>query len=256
MHSLVFKIVLTAVFSVLLFSSCNNKQQTDESVIPPKTTQLILVVTDSDSAFNGKLRRFERASINAPWQSVDSEMAIVVGKNGLGWGVGLHPKNTVEGLPNKKEGDGKSPAGIFKLSAVFGFPPAEEMVFLNFPYLHVNEALECVDDANSRFYNQVVENTAVDSIDWQSSEKMIKVDPQYRLGVTVDHNFPNPQPGGGSCIFLHIWKNNETPTIGCTAMAATDMETIAKWLDESKHPVLVQLTADLYQQFKTEWQLP
>ena len=250
------KIIQIVAFSLFLFSSCNNEKQSEDSQIPPEASQLILVVTDSESANQGRLQRFERNAGGASWNVQGSELPVVVGKNGLGWGSGLHSQGKMAGIPNKKEGDGKSPAGIFKLSAVFGFASAAEMNLQNFPYLHVTEALECVDDPASRFYNQVVEKTAVDTIDWQSSEKMIKVDPQYRLGVTVDHNLPTPQPGGGSCIFLHIWKAPGKPTIGCTAMDAADMETITKWLDEKKHPVLVQLTADLYQQFKTEWQLP
>lgn len=250
------KIIPIVAFSVFLFCSCTNEKQPETSPIPPESGQLILVITDSENANQGRLQRFEKSAGTASWDALGSGLPVVVGKNGLGWGSGLHPRDKVADIPNKKEGDGKSPAGIFKLSAVFGFASAAEMNLQNFPYLHVTEALECVDDSDSRFYNQVVENTAVDTIDWQSSEKMIKVDPQYRLGVTVDHNLPAPQPGGGSCIFLHIWKNNETPTIGCTAMAAADMETITKWLDETKHPVLAQLTTDLYKQFKTEWQLP
>ncbi len=185
---------------------------------------------------------------------VSSENLVVVGKNGLGWGSGLHPSNDSE-IPAKREGDGKSPAGIFKLSAVFGFESPEKMRDLKMPYLHVSDALECVDDAGSRYYNQMIYRDKADSVDWHSSEKMRKIGAKYVLGVLVDHN-DAATPGAGSCIFLHIWGGAEDPTIGCTAMPSESIKAIVNWLDADKQPVLVQLTNALYQQFKAPWHLP
>jgi D-alanyl-D-alanine dipeptidase len=62
--------------------------------------------------------------------------------------------------------------------------------------------------------------------------------------------------GGGSCIFLHIWKNSESGTAGCTAMERENLETILKWAETAKNPVLIQLPEDSYEQFQSKWKLP
>ncbi len=216
--------------------------------------QLILVITESDSAAQGEMLRFARNENNA-WQAVDEAIIpVTVGKRGLGWGSGLHSETSV-GLIKKREGDGKSPAGIFRLSAIFGFADPAGMKQLKMPYFHVTAVSECVDDGNSQYYNTVLQRSDVPEPDWNSSEKMLKVGPQYALGVLVDHN-TSATPGDGSCIFLHIWGYRGDPTIGCTAMSPSAMKEVAEWLDEKQRPVLVQLTRTLYDVFKETWQLP
>ena len=91
--------------------------------------------------------------------------------------------------------------------------------------------------------------------DWKSSEKMAEIVPQYDLCGFVEHNFEK-QKGAGSCIFLHIWKDAETGTVGCTAMERANIETILARLDPQKNPVLIQLPEVDYKKFQTEWKLP
>ena len=69
------------------------------------------------------------------------------------------------------------------------------------------------------------------------------------MGIVVDHNgivtedtANLPQPGGGSCVFLHIWHSNDQGTIGCTATSEIDLETLLTWLDPARKPLLVQAT--------------
>ncbi|MBF8262931.1 MAG: hypothetical protein HW387_596 [Parachlamydiales bacterium] len=50
----------------------------------------------------------------------------------------------------------------------------------------------------------------------------------------------------GSAIFMHIWRDPGFPTAGCTAMQEKDIGDIVSWLDEKKHPVLVQLPMEEY----------
>src|SRR5437764_13783990 len=90
-----------------------------------KSRQLVLVMTATWEAVAGTLSYYERASINAPWRSLGSQWPVVVGRNGMGWGRGLHAPQTGEG-PIKKEGDGKAPAGVFRLIRAFGYAPATE----------------------------------------------------------------------------------------------------------------------------------
>jgi D-alanyl-D-alanine dipeptidase len=120
----------------------------------------------------------------------------------------------------------------------------------------LGDSTECVDDVKSSHYNKIVDRLKVGNFDWQSSEKMLAVGAEYELGVFVAHNTYPVNNGGGSCIFLHVWKDAASGTAGCTAMARENLEIILKWADEKKNPVLIQLPVDSYQQYQTAWKLP
>ena len=81
---------------------------------------------------------------------------------------------------------------------------------------------------------------------------MLAVGTEYDLGVVVAHNSNPVAKGAGSCIFLHIWKDAESGTAGCTAMPRENLETILNRLDAKKNPVLIQLPEDAYKQFQTK----
>jgi D-alanyl-D-alanine dipeptidase len=155
--------------------------------------------------------------------------------------------------PLKKEGDGKAPAGVFRLSTAFGF--AGTAPGLKMPYTSLTPTVECVDDVNSRRYNLIVDRNRVSNVDWRSSEKMRAVD-GYRWGVVVDHNASPPVAGRGSCIFLHIWAGPEKGTAGCTAMEQPNLEAMLRWLDAKKNPLLVQLPEAEYTRLRSLWKLP
>ena len=96
----------------------------------------------------------------------------------------------------------------------------------------------------------------VGNFDWKSSEKMLEVGDQYDLGVFVAYNSYPALRGNGSCIFLHIWKDADTGTAGCTAMAREDLEKVVKWLDPKKNPHLIQMPEQTYQTYRQSWNLP
>src|SRR5690606_14609315 len=133
-------------------------------------------------ATSGTLRRFERDG--AAWAERGEPVPVVVGRGGLGWGRGLHP----DGLdgPQKREGDGRAPAGVFLLTETFGYPEEAET---GLPYRHATPDLECVDDPASTHYNEVLDRSTV-APDWYSHEEMRRRDDLYRLGVVVAHNQP------------------------------------------------------------------
>lgn len=220
-----------------------------------KSLQAVVVTTADWSSVQGTARLFERKSAKAKWKTVGEEFAVVVGKNGLGWGAGLNelPSDTGR-LLMKTEGDGKAPAGIFSLTESFGSNAKPD--FVKLPFTRLEEYTECVDDTKSIHYNRIVDRMKVGDYDWQSSEKMLAVGAEYELGITVAHNTNPVNRGGGSCIFLHIWKAADAGTSGCTAMARDNLETILKWVNASKNPVLIQLPEDSYKQFQTKWKLP
>ncbi len=251
------RIILSLLF--LFFVTAASAQV--KKPLPPRveipyseSLQAVVVTTKNWSASNGAAQIFERANGKANWTKIGASFPVVVGKNGMAWSDGLNElPSDVGRLLMKTEGDGKSPAGIFSLTSAFGTAAKNDRIKL--PYLKLTESTECVDDVKSSFYNRLVDRNRVGNYDWKSSEKMLQIAPQYDLGVFVEHNFER-QKGAGSCIFLHIWKDEKSGTAGCTAMARENMESVAARLDPNKNPVLIQLPADSYRKYQTQWKLP
>ncbi len=238
----------------------------EASAIPSASTQLVLVTTPSWNATDGTLRTFERDARGSGgarlWREVGAPTATVVGRSGLGWGRGLHaPEAGVQ----KREGDGRAPAGAFSLSAAFGYAAGEPT---GLPYVQATPSLMCVDDAASAFYTLVVDADAV-APDWTSREQMRRADSLYSLGVVVAHNGPGitddlvggasgatPEAGAGSCIFLHVWRGPGSSTAGCTAMPSASLQRVMGWLDARQRPVLVQLPEPEAERLRAVWGLP
>jgi D-alanyl-D-alanine dipeptidase len=229
------------------------------------STQTIVVTTSSWNAVEGRLQRYERATMQKKWRPVGGPISIVVGKNGLGWGMGViatdDPDFRVKSDPVKREGDAKSPAGIFALGTAFG-DASQPLQGLKMPYLNLTPSIECVDDTGSKHYNRIVDRSAV-APDWNSSEHMRAIGEAYRWGIVVDHNgivgvdhANPPEPGGGSCVFLHIWHSHDQGTAGCTAMPQTELEILLTWLDPARKPLLVQLPEPTYERLIDRWMLP
>ena len=215
--------------------------------------QLVLVTTPEWGSVRGTLRRFERRGTRARWSQVGEAFAVVVGRSGLGWGAGLVE---AEGSgPSKREGDGRAPAGVFLLTRAFGFEDkGSASSWLRVPYTPLTPGVECVDDTASTHYNRVLDRAAVKTVDWNSSERMREVE-GYRWGVVVAHN-ARAIPGRGSCIFLHVWAGPLKGTAGCTAMEQENIETLLRWLDTEKRPLLVQLPESEYARLSPVWKLP
>ncbi|HEX5872043.1 MAG TPA: hypothetical protein VFY65_16550, partial [Longimicrobium sp.] len=180
--------------------------------------QMIVATTADWDAVDATLQRYERGAPGQPWRAVGDAIPAAVGRTGLAWGDGIHPDPAGDG-PRKREGDGKAPAGIYRLSSAFGYAPPAETGWIRLPYVQADPGIECVDDSRSRFYNRRVDRDTIPQPDWTSHEELRRTDELYRWGVWVDHNSSPPRPMRGSCIFLHVWAGPGVATSGCTAMA-------------------------------------
>ncbi len=218
--------IMKIVLTILLFISTVFTMADKASV--PQPTQMIMVISNDYGSPDAKLQRYSLQ--NGKWQKVGKQIDIKIGKNGMGWGLGLH-KIPLNATIIKKEGDGKSPIGIFALENAFGYDPYE----VKYPYNVMSEKHHCVDDGNSMFYNKIIDSTKV-AKDYNSYEVMEFSANYYKYGIVVKHN-PNNIKGKGSCIFMHI---KDIPTTGCTAMSESQMVEIIKWLDPRAKPILMQ----------------
>ena len=217
--------------------------------------QLLVVVAAHWESRAGRLQRFARAGVDGGWQPVGDALAVSLGRAGLAWGRGLHPPAAGAG-PRKREGDGRSPAGIFAITVLFGDADSSLARTAKLPYLVASAALKAIDDPASAHYNRIVDLSSVVQPDWTSCEDMLRADGRYAISAVVAHNADPPLPGAGSCIFLHVWECEGAPTAGCTAMPRAAMNELAGWLDSAATPLLVQLPRAEYARYRDAWGLP
>lgn len=179
---------------------------------------------------------------------------MVVGKAGMGWGDGIVPvPGHASTDPVKHEGDGKSPAGFFKIGTLFGYASEKPAAWL-MPYRPLTPASECVDDRSSIQYNRIVERTDVKP-DWNSSEHMRSMGIYYQWGAVIEQN-PGNKPGAGSCVFLHVSDPSGGGTSGCTAMLEPQLEAVLAWLKPEDHPLIIEMPIAEYRRAAKALKLP
>ncbi len=216
--------------------------------------QLVVVRAASWNARQGTMRRYVRAE--AGWVEEGKAVPVSLGGKGLAWGRGVAPVSPEDAPargPAKKEGDARTPAGVFALGGATGAAPTPPPG-TRLPYVQATEKLVCVDDGKSRAYNGIVEKTGGPGDDWSSSEPMLWP-PIYDWTIFVEHN-PGKVAGGGSCIFLHVSRKPGSTTLGCTALDRAALETLITWLDPARRPLLVVLPEAAYGTLKASWDLP
>ncbi|GAB7078999.1 L,D-transpeptidase family protein [Megalodesulfovibrio paquesii] len=226
--------------------------------------QLLLVRAADWNSTTGTLQRYTRAQDAAAWQAVGAAIPVSLGRNGLGWGRGLHPAALLAeagrlGEPVKQEGDGRAPTGLFALPGAFAADPADledaSATGTAMPLLTPTADFVCVDDIASRHYNTIQPRT-LEGKDWQSAEDMLRPDGLYRFGLFAAHNQSPVDPGAGSCIFLHIARGPGQPTAGCTAMETQAIQSLLAWLLPEARPVLAQFPEAAYARVRAAWGLP
>lgn len=190
--------------------------------------QIVLVVADDFNTSKAKLECFEDN------KKLFNTIEVNLGKKGLGWGIGDVELQKMSLDSIKYEGDKKAPAGVFKLTKLFGYSKSNSF---NMPYIHTSKNLICVDDSQSIHYNKIIEakNTKPKSFEWMKRDDL-----QYELGIVVQHNKEGIKQRG-SCIFLHVQKTKDAGTAGCTSMHLDDLKQIVSWLDKKKNPILIQI---------------
>jgi L,D-peptidoglycan transpeptidase YkuD (ErfK/YbiS/YcfS/YnhG family) len=179
--------------------------------------QLIFATNRDSSSSLVAIHAVEKS--NGGWRLVFPTFAGSIGEMGFA------------AIDNKREGDGKSPSGVFPLGIAFGYDPS---VVTKMPYRQATEDDFWVDDVNSEDYNQWVKGEP-NAASW---EKMRRDDDQYKYGVVIEYNMHPIEKGKGSAIFLHVWKGGGA-TLGCVSMSEEMVLKILGWLDPAKKPLII-----------------
>lgn len=165
--------------------------------ISRQTTQAITVVGNGGSYATLTLH----TKCNGIWTETLSCSARV-GKNGI--------------TSSKREGDGKTPTGIYSFGQAFGVAgnPGTSR-----GWLQVNNNHYWVDDVNSSYYNRLVDASQT-GIQWNSAEHLVSYTTAYKYAIAVNYNAACT-PGAGSAIFLHCSTGGSTA--GCISVSQSNM---------------------------------
>ena len=204
-----------------------------------RATRLVVVTVPTMEATSAKMRTFTRKSPSAAWTPQSSAETAVVGAQGIAWG---HPYASYakRGEPIKKEGDQRSPAGLYRLGATFGFAKDARQGHLQLkPGAHL-----CVHDPKSKLYGRIVSK---DKAGANADGEDMGTFPLYKRGILVDYA-PRRHAKAGSCIFVHIWGGEGVGTAGCVAMPEERVAHLQEWT-EGRHAVLAIVSEDTMARF-------
>jgi L,D-peptidoglycan transpeptidase YkuD (ErfK/YbiS/YcfS/YnhG family) len=215
--------------------------------------QMVVVASNGWDAADGVLVAFERDG--AGWKRTHGPFPVALGRSGSAWGRGLHARQSG---PQKKEGDGRSPAGVFRIGAAFGYEPT---IASALAYKQSSASDFCIDVSGSPLYNRIVDAKVVGEAAVARSTEPMRLDVhangdvRYKLGFVIEHNV-EAAAGGGSCIFAHLWREAGEPTSGCTSMHEPALRALLAWLRPERTPIFVLLPQDEYARREAAWRLP
>ncbi|MFC3802288.1 L,D-transpeptidase [Cohnella sp. GCM10012308] len=180
--------------------------------------QVVVVEAKSLRAQTGVLSLREKQP-DGRWTVVLSGIPVALGKNGIA---------------KTKEGDGRTPSGVYPLGEAFG--TASKPKGLKLQYRQTTKQDYWVDDPASADYNHWVTYSGNPDRKWHSFERLNQ--PLYKYAVVVRYNDAPIVPGRGSAIFLHLWRGADKPTAGCIAMSESNLLKLMAALDPAKSPAI------------------
>jgi L,D-peptidoglycan transpeptidase YkuD (ErfK/YbiS/YcfS/YnhG family) len=185
-----------------------------------ESSQVLMIIGSKGSA-----QAYLLEKTDSGWKQLADNFPSIIGRNGFA-------------APDKKrEGDGKTPTGIFPLGIVFGYAPSADT---RMRYRQATADDFWVDDVSSPQYNTWVKGKP----SAKSFESMKRKDILYTWGIVVEYNTNPIVIGNGSAIFLHVWSRPNGVTDGCAAFAEENILKVLKWLDPAKKPVVIMGSAD------------
>lgn len=221
--------------------------------LPVDSTQCVVGIADDWDSSRITLSIYEKRK--GSWHQVHAPWSARIGRNGLAWGRGLHP--SPERAKFKSEGDGRAPAGVFRIGGAWGYDKKIKKHPRLF-YRQITPRDLWVEDSESPHYNQHLVLDHAPTSAWEKRAQMRQNDPAHSLKLFIAHNAePNIQRGAGSAIFFHIWRDGgDRPTAGCTSMPEDQLRQLIAWIDPTQKPLYILLPKKTHQQHHKAWKLP
>ena len=179
--------------------------------------QAIVVTVDTYGSTTATFTAYERAADG--WRRAFGPWPARVGTRGIA------PPG------EKREGDGRTPSGVYGFDFFFGVAPDPGV---KFPYRRVtSRSIVWDDDPASPLYNTWVD---LDRQRAGAEPEPMYNPPAYDHGAVIAYNTAR-SPGLGSAIFLHV--STGGPTAGCVSLPASQLVEVLRWLDPDRDPRIV-----------------
>ncbi len=190
-------------------------------------TQIVTVVARTRASTRGTLHLWQKRA--GCWRPAAAPWTAWLGQRGTS--------------PAKREGDRRTPAGVFGFARVmYGIAPNPGV---SFPYRRIVCGDWWVEDPASPYYNRFRHvRCGVKPPFRVKSEDMSRSPTAYRHLAVVAYNMNPVVPGRGSGIFLHA--STGRPTLGCVSLPLPLLVTTLRWLRPSAGPLMaIGTRADL-----------
>jgi len=136
----------------------------------------------------------------------------------------------VNGIKNKKkEGDGITPKGVFKLKKIYYRKDKVKNIVTKFKKIKITKDMGWCDDPNSKFYNKLIRLPSK-----FGHEKLYRKDDIYNLIIVLDYNMNPVTKNKGNAIFIHLAKKNYKPTQGCVGLKQNDLIKLIKMIKKNQ----------------------
>jgi L,D-peptidoglycan transpeptidase YkuD (ErfK/YbiS/YcfS/YnhG family) len=188
------------------------------------SSQAVVVTGDDSRGFRATLHALERRG--GAWRYAFPPLPALIGEKGFAPPGG------------KREGDLRTPSGVFNLRRTFGYAPH---ISTRMPYRRVGKDDLWVDDPFSADYNRWVRRGETSA---SSFEVMKLDDDRYRYAIVIEYNTDPVVRGAGSAIFIHVRFDEGVSTLGCVALSREDILRVLAWLDPAASPVVLLGTHD------------
>jgi L,D-peptidoglycan transpeptidase YkuD (ErfK/YbiS/YcfS/YnhG family) len=126
---------------------------------------------------------------------------------------------------NKREGDGATPKGTFRPLRLWWRADRHPRPQTFLPARAIGPEDAWCEDPADRHYNQPVRLNSN-----RGGDRLTRDDHLYDFIIEIDHNTHPRIAGGGSAVFLHLARQDFSPTAGCVSMKRGAMLRLLKRL--------------------------
>jgi len=180
--------------------------------------QLLVVYNYQQENYSATLVALEKKG--GDWALKFDTKEVGIGKNGFAPSLA------------KREGDGKSPTGIFRLGKLYTY---EKELKTLLDYQQTTADDKWIDDPNSKDYNTYVRGATTA----KSYENLVLSNDAYKYCMVIEYNTNPIIRGKGSAIFFHLAVKKPYFTAGCIAIDEESMKLIVNWLDPKLNPTII-----------------
>jgi L,D-peptidoglycan transpeptidase YkuD (ErfK/YbiS/YcfS/YnhG family) len=126
---------------------------------------------------------------------------------------------------NKREGDGGTPKGTFRPLRLWWRADRHGRPSTFLPTRAIGPDDAWCEDPGDRHYNRPIQLNSK-----QGGDRLRRDDHLYDFIIEIDHNARPRIAGRGSAVFLHLARENFSPTAGCVSMTRGAMLRLLKRL--------------------------